>query len=330
VSALERLLREGAPRWTRLENLLKEVENLPPRAFGRERLLEIVGLYRETSADLARIRTLTSDPEILERLNQLAARGYRLLHAEAPRAPGPPVREWIARGIPDAFAQSRRHVAAATLAMLLGALIGACAVAADSSQARALIPDAFFTERPSERVARIESSPERVDSAAEALGFGAFLYTHNIKVAFLAFALGATTLVLGYLILFQNGIILGAIAAAYHLEGVHLFFWGWVGPHGALEIPSIVLAGAAGLAVGQALLLPGERVRLVRLREASGPAWRLLTATCGLLVVAGLIEGSFSQMTARVVPFQIKIAVACLLFAALGAWLLSGFARRRA
>jgi uncharacterized membrane protein SpoIIM required for sporulation len=330
VSVLERLLREGAPRWTRLETLLGEVESLPPRAFGRERLLEIVGLYRETSADLARVRTLTSDPDILQRLNQLASRGYRLLHADAARVPGPALREWIVRGIPDAFAQSRRQVAAAALAMLLGALIGAGVVAADASQARALIPGELFTERPSERVARIESSPERVDSAAKALGFGAFLYTHNIKVAFLAFALGATTLVLGYLILFQNGIILGAVAASYHLEGVQAFFWGWVGPHGALEIPSIVLAGAAGLVLGQALLLPGERVRLVRLREASGPAWRLLTATCGLLVVAGLIEGSFSQMTARVVPFEIKIAVACMLLAALAGWLLSGFARRRA
>jgi hypothetical protein len=53
--------------------------------------------------------------------------------------------------------------------------------------------------------------------------------------------------------------------------------------------------------------------------------WRMMLATALVLVLAGLIEGSFSQFTARTFPYPIKIAVAALLLAALLAWL---FVRR--
>jgi hypothetical protein len=52
----------------------------------------------------------------------------------------------------------------------------------------------------------------------------------------------------------------------------------------------------------------------------------MLLVTAIVLVAAGLVEGSFSQMTARSIPYPAKVAVALLLFAGLTAWL---FGRRR-
>jgi uncharacterized membrane protein SpoIIM required for sporulation len=198
-------------------------------------------------------------------------------------------------------------------------------VVADRQNGERLIPAEFFTESPRERVERIESSAERIESVGDAAAFGASLYTHNIQVSFLAFALGALTLVGGIAILFYNGAILGAVAGMYWLDGVQGFFFAWVGPHGALEIPAIVFGAAAGLRLGQALWLPGAKTERAALREALPAVARMLAATVAVLVLAGLIEGSFSQFTGRTFPHALKTAVAALLFALLMAWL---FVRR--
>ena len=62
--------------------------------------------------------------------------------------------------------------------------------------------------------------------------------------------------------------ILGAVAAQYVMDGVSTFFFAWVGPHGALELPAIVFSGAAGIRAGRALLLPGNLSVATSLRQA--------------------------------------------------------------
>src|SRR6202035_4207706 len=116
-------------------------------------------------------------------------------------------------------------------------------------------------------------------------------------------------------LLFYNGVLLGAIGASYALDGVGLFFFAWVGPHGAFETAAI--ACAAGMVAGRALLLPGELSRGAAVRLVFPRVWRMMTAVMVLLVIAGLIEGSFSQFSAKVVPYPLKIAVAAILLASL-------------
>jgi uncharacterized membrane protein SpoIIM required for sporulation len=174
-------------------------------------------------------------------------------------------------------------------------------------------------------VSRIESSSERIESADEAIAFGAELYTHNIQVTFLTFSLGALTLIGGLWLLFYNGVILGAVGAMYALDGVSTFFFAWVGPHGALELPSIIFGGGAGLLAGRALLMPGNRTRGASLRNVLPSIWRIMAGTALTLVCAGLIEGGFSQFSAKSFPYALKISVAIVLFLGLMLYL---FARR--
>jgi uncharacterized membrane protein SpoIIM required for sporulation len=220
----------------------------------------------------------------------------------------------ITKEIPAAFRRQRIAIAVAAASMILGTLFGALAVIVDPANGPRLIPGMFFTESPRERVAKIESGKERIDNLDKALVFGASLYTHNIRVAFLAFSLGALTVAGGLILLFYNGVILGAVAASYILDGVPLFFFAWVGPHGALELPAIVFGGAAGLVAGRALLLPGSLSRAASVRRVLPSVWRIMLGTALTLVVAGLIEGSFSQFSARTFPYEAKITAAILLF----------------
>jgi uncharacterized membrane protein SpoIIM required for sporulation len=316
---IERFIAEHTPAWQKLNELLGRAENTK---VTREELGELVALYRRTCSDLNRARSYTANPEVLGYLNQLTGRAYRFIYQAAHETPVTSAFvKLLTREIPSAFRRERLAIAVAASALLLGVLFGALAVTVDPANGQRLVPSDVFTESPRERVAKIETDKERIDNLDKALAFGASLYTHNIEVAFLAFSLGALTIAGGVLLLFYNGVILGAIAASYILDGVPLFFFAWVGPHGALELPAIVFAGAAGLVAGRAFLMPGDLSRAASMRGVLPAVWRIIIGTALTLVFAGLIEGSFSQFSSRTFPYVAKIAVAALLFVALMTYL---------
>jgi uncharacterized membrane protein SpoIIM required for sporulation len=158
-------------------------------------------------------------------------------------------------------ARSRSFRRAAVLfaaAFIAGALFGSIAVLIDPANGERLVPQDFFTESPRERVEKIERNEERIGDVEKALVFGASLYTHNIKVAFLAFSLGASTILLGLVILFYNGVILGAVATMYVRRRVGVFLR-WSAARRA-RITAIIFGGG-GAAAGRALLMPGDLSR---------------------------------------------------------------------
>jgi uncharacterized membrane protein SpoIIM required for sporulation len=316
---IERFLSERRAVWDALDALLTRADEVE---LSRAETHEMVELYRRTCSDLNRARSYTANPEILGHLNQLTGRAYRYIYRAAHDTP-----VWqtfvklVTREIPAAFRRERLYVVAAAAAFLAGALFGSVAVLIDPANGERLVPQEFFTESPRERVEKIERNEERIDNVEKAVLFGASLYTHNIKVSFLAFSLGALTIVMGLVILFYNGVILGAIGTLYVLDDVSVFFFAWVGPHGALELPAIIFGGAAGLVVGRALLMPGNLSRGASLRRVLPSVWRMIIGAALVLVLAGIIEGSFSQFSAKTIPYALKIAVAVLLFLGLTTYL---------
>ncbi|MBI4616561.1 MAG: stage II sporulation protein M [Planctomycetes bacterium] len=324
---IDRFVEERSGDWKRTEELLDQAAHSSVRRLGRERTLEILARYRRAATDLNRMRGFTANAELLGRLNQIVGRGYRFLYRGAGEGRSArAVWRFFVSDVPATFRREARHVLATALVFGLGALFGFAAVLDDPANARALVPPEFFEESPRERVRSIEREEERVGDVDTAASFGAFLYTHNIQVSILAFSFVASTLLLGYFVLFLNGWILGAVLAQYLLDGVGVFFFAWVGPHGALEIPAILFAAAAGHRVGTALYFPGDRSRADALRDAFPSAWRMMVLSALVLVAAGLIEGSFSQFSVKTVPYGAKIGVAAALFAGL---LLYLFVQRR-
>jgi len=325
---LDAFIRERRPRWDRFERLLDGVDESGDRAMDPKTLQELVRLYRQTCSDLNHARSITAQPLLLDRLNQLAGRGYRYVYRDARRVTlGEATKNLFLYEIPATFRKERSVVGMAAASMLLGALFGFAAVMSNPALSHDLIPQMFDTASARQRVQELEKNDERINSVEAASLFSAYLMSHNIEVSFLCFSLGAFTILGGYAILFYNGVILGAVAAQYVMDGVTTFFIAWVGPHGALELPAIVFSGAAGVLAGRALLLPGNLSVATSLRQAFPDIRRMLLGTAAILVLAGLIEGSFSQFTKKTFPYEMKIGVAIALFLGLLGYL---FVRRRA
>src|SRR6202035_4888989 len=108
------------------------------------------------------------------------------------------------------------------------------------------------------------------------------------------------------------------VGAATAHAGMALQLWSFVAPHGVLELPSIFIAGGAGLEIARGLLFPGLLPRRDSLVQAGTRASQLLLGTIPLLVIAGLIEGFFSPSAA---PISMKFALSAVLLAALLSYL---------
>ncbi len=315
---LNEFMARGRPRWERLSALLDDVQRAGLRSLSLEQAREFGRLYRAASSDLLWARGRAASAELVEYLNDLVARGYAHTYpGERPRLAD--VLGFLARGFPRLVRREWKAVLAAYALFLGGALFGYAAMHFDPGAAAYLVPTEHQSLDPDHRVS--QAAQEESASAQQQSAFASFLFTHNMEVAFFAFALGLTLGAGTAILLFVNGLFLGALAQAYQAKGHALWFWAWILPHGVPEISAICLAGAAGLVLGRALLAPGERSRADALRDEGRKAVRLTLGTLPLFVVAGLIEGTISQIHEPHLPSLVKVLFAAAVAALLALYL---------
>ena len=146
------------------------------------------------------------------------------------------------------------------------------------------------------------------------------IMTNNLSVTFTTFASGilaglGTIYMIGW-----NGLLLGVVGTACAKAHMSLALWSFVVAHGSLELPAIVLSGAAGMRLGYGLLFPGNYSRRHSVAEGGRDAIQLMAGVVPMLVVAGTLEGFLSPSGA---PVAVKFAVGATLFSLLLFWLFS-------
>lgn len=307
---LERFQAQARPRWNNLESLLGTLESRPDRRLNPAEAQQLMELYAQTSADLNRVTHGALAPELRQYLERLVARAYaELYYAPSKRSDIWQPRRWfrIFTAFPESFRRQSRYFGIAMLVTLLGCALGGLAVRYDPTAVDVLLP-ADYLRNPGERVHQEEQGQgEHIKTAQNEAAFSAELIRHNIQVALLAAALGVTFGIGTALLLFENGVLLGAVAVNYTRKGFGLFLSAWLLPHGVFEIPSILIAGQAGFYLAR-LLLHRRENRNVResMRE-----WLVLVAGLAMMLVwAGVMEAFFSQHHAPVLPYGFKVAVA--------------------
>ncbi|MEX2016519.1 MAG: stage II sporulation protein M, partial [Candidatus Hydrogenedentales bacterium] len=160
----------------------------------------------------------------------------------------------------------------------------------------------------SERVAW-EEGIEDDRMAGNKTTFSAMLMTNNIRVSITAMALGMTFGIGTVIVLFFNGVILGAVACDYVLDGQTVFLLGWLLPHGAVEIPAILLGGQCGFVIAGAMIGWGSSASMsTRFRRVTPDVVTLIFGVALLLVWAGIVEAFVSQYHQPVLVYGLKIA----------------------
>ncbi len=104
--------------------------------------------------------------------------------------------------------------------------------------------------------------------------------------------------------------ILGLVAADYIAGGQGVFLAGWLLPHGAIEIPAILLGGQAGFMLAGALIGWGDDTpRAQRFRTISSDLFAIAGGAAAMLVWAGMMEAFVSQYHQPVLPYALKISL---------------------
>lgn len=316
---LSRFVGEEKSYWDELAGVLNRLEPDLEHRLSLSEIRRLHYLYERCSADLARLDTFSLEPRLRSALEALVARAYGEIHET--RAPLRIRWNSAAYAFPRAF---RRHLGAFCLSLgitLIGLLFGWFAVRQDPQAKAVLMPFPGLMMSPRDRVAQEENS--RTDRLNGVKGsFSAELMTHNIQIAVLTMASGITWGVGTFVLLFYNGVILGAVAADYIAAGQGTFLAGWLLPHGSIEIPAILLGGQAGFVLAGSLVGWRNRLpRAVRLRSAVRDLFAIVAGAAALLVWAGLIEAFVSQYHQPVLPYALKIAFGLCELAALAVFL---------
>jgi len=310
---LQRFVQNGRPTWTELERLLERLEAGPAQRLSLGELQRFHLLYERTAADLARLNTFSTEPETRRYLETLVARAYGEIHETREKHRRLHPLRWFFHTLPQTFRHHLRAFYLSVAITLVGVAFGGFAIAFDPSSKPVLMPFPHLLQDPARRVAEEERLRGEKDSPADRLtgrksSFSAQLMTHNTQVSIFTMALGVTYGVGTTIMLFSNGIMVGAIAVDYVRAGQTKFLLGWLLPHGVIEIPAILIAGQAGLILALALIGWGRRVPLAaRLREISADVVTLILGVACLLVWAGFIEAFLSQYHEPVIPYELKI-----------------------
>ena len=305
-------LKKRKPHWTRLETMLETSAKHGVHNLGHGELQELGLLYRQTAADLSTLREDPSGQHLARYLNQLLGRAHNTIYS-GKKSSALAILRFFFQSYPQVFRQTLGYT---TLAFLLFA--GSAVAGFLICTTRPEFMHQFLGPHIMDTIERREMWTHSI-VAIKPLASSQIM-TNNISVSFMAFASG----IIGglgtiYMMMF-NGLMLGVIATACWLSGMSLQLWGFVAPHGVLELPAIFIAGGAGLLLGRGLLFPGHLSRRDSLSVAGSLAVRLVVGAIPLLVVAGVIEGFLSPSK---LPVGLKFAFAAVMAALLVVYLFS-------
>jgi uncharacterized membrane protein SpoIIM required for sporulation len=298
--------------WQRLDGLLVQAETSGLKSLTGDQLRELGLLYRQAAQDLSAVRADRGSRTQEEYLNLLLARAHNRIYSGRKLEPRQ-IWRFFAVEYPRLFRRMFPYVAAALVIFLAGAALGALLTFSRPSFMRLYLgPGMVSTIERHEMWTKSIVSVKPLASSA--------IMTNNITVTFLAFAGGITAGWKTITLLFENGLEIGVIAIACGQAHMSLDLWSFVAAHGALELPSIFIAGGAGLRLAVGMLFPGIYSRRDALKRAAGEAIRLLAGTVPLLIIAGSLEGFLSPSSA---PTAVKFLTGAVLFLGLGYWLTS-------
>jgi uncharacterized membrane protein SpoIIM required for sporulation len=296
--------------WDRLAALLAQSDQGGLKQLTRDELQELALLYRQVAADLSVLRQDPTARTYAAHVNQLLARAHHIIYSGR-KTNLLTLFRFLRDEYPAIFQRNIQFVVASLMISAACGLLGVILTSARPEFMRHFVgPQMIATmERHEMWTQSIVSIAPRETSR---------IMTNNLTVSFETFAGGISFGLITLYSLFVNGMLLGVIGAACHHYGMSIALWSFVAAHGSLELPSIIIAGAAGLRLGHAMLFPGGYRWKDSLARGGIEATRLVSGIIPLLVVAGCLEGFFSPSHA---PVWLKFLVGGVLFLLLNVWL---------
>jgi uncharacterized membrane protein SpoIIM required for sporulation len=305
---IDRFIARNRASWDALDDLVarggKRRTGLSPAEVD-----ELVRLYQRASSHLSHARTAYNDPALTGRLTRLVSRANGVVYGARPRARGA-IRDFFAWRFPAAVYQSGRFIAASAALLLVPAFVMGVWLATSDAAIDAAGPEAV-------REAYLTDDFEDYYSSQPAADFASQVTVNNIQVSLFAFAGGILLCLPSAALMVVNGAGIGVAGGLFADAGELPKFFGLILPHGLLELTAVIVAGAAGLRLGWAIVAPGDRSRSEAVGEEARQCVVIALGLVLAFVVAGLIEGF---VTGRGVSTPLRLSIGFAAWAGFVAW----------
>jgi uncharacterized membrane protein SpoIIM required for sporulation len=271
---------------------------------------EMAGQFTELVNDLGYAKTFYPHSRVTQYLNGLASRIYLGIYRNKKEESSRILRFWKTE-LPMVVYRYRREILYSFLIFLLFALFAAFSAAHDETFVRGVLGDGYV-DMTEDNIAK--GDPFGVYKDGNGLNMFMAIALNNVSVAFITFIAGFLVGVGTVWYLFQNGVMLGAFQYFFFARGL-----GWksvlvIWIHGTLEIAAIIVAGGAGLVLGNSILFPRTHKRLHSLKRGAKDGLKMMVGLVPIFVVAALLEGFVTRYSSMPIWLSLFILLGSLTF----------------
>ncbi|MBJ6368491.1 stage II sporulation protein M [Snuella sedimenti] len=278
-------VKQNKDKWLIFENVLSNKTHVAPD--------ELSSLYIEITDHLSYAKTFYPNSNTEAYLNQLASQAHQSIY-KTQKEPKNRIVSFFKLEFPYMFYHHHRELLIAFLVFALFVIVGVFSAANEGDFVRSFLGDGYVNMT-LDNIKKGDPMAVYKEQAAFNMFLGITL--NNIKVALMAFAYGILLGIGSLYIMLQNGIMLGSFQYFFFEKDL---LWEsartiWI--HGTIEISVIIIAGCAGLVLGNGLLFTGTYTRMEAFKRGVKNGLKILMSTIPFFIIAGFLEGFVTRHT---------------------------------
>lgn len=264
---------------------------------------KVSDMFIHLTDDLAYSRTYFPEARATQYLNQLTQKAHRVIYQNQPSNKNRLKTFWFSE-FPLLVYASRREIFVSFIILLISVLIGIISNKFDNGFVRIIMGDSYVNMS----LSNIEKGdPLAVYKSMNQVDMFLGITLNNIKVSFIAFAMGLLTPFGTGFILLKNGVMLGTFHSFLAEQGFLLDSIATIWVHGTYEIFAITVAGGAGIVIGNSIIFPKTYSRIESFRRGAIRGSKIVMGLVPVFVIAGFLEGFVTRYTQA--PYVVRFAI---------------------
>ncbi|MES2704447.1 MAG: stage II sporulation protein M [Bacteroidota bacterium] len=260
--------------------------------------------------DLSYAKTFYPHSNTIKYINSIAANIYLSIYKNKKEKKQRLITFWTTE-VPLVIRKHHKLLLFAFLYFISFVLLGVFSAYKDQTFVRSVLGDSYvdMTER---NIAN--GDPFGVYKGGNEFAMFLRIAFNNIRVAFLCYSSGILLGIGTLYMLFTNGLMVGVFEYMFfhHDLGAKSILVVFV--HGTLELSAIVIAGWAGLMLGNSLLFPGTYTRVQSLMHAAKDSVKIIITLVPVFVVAAFFEGFVTRHTGMPLWLSLTILLSSATF----------------
>ncbi len=263
----------------------------------------LAGRFIELTDDLAYSKTFFPQSNTTKYLNGLASLFHQKIYRNKKEKKSRIFWFWQFE-LPCLFKKYQRQFLVAFLFFVLFFTMGAVSAKYDENFVRLILGD-DYVNMTLDNIAK--GDPFGVYKSGGQLNMFFSIAFNNISVAFLTYMMGIFFSVGAIWLMFSNGLMLGSFEYFFFAKGLGFKSITVIFIHGTLEIWSLIIAGAAGLILGNSFLFPGTYSRGVSFLRGGKDGLKIVVGLVPLFLTAAFFESFVTRYSDM--PLWISLSI---------------------